>query len=327
MDSIRKCDHNCNRYVDILTRTTCCDGCSNGLKHNIDCILYHEELKSKWLTSKSSINITMNNNITKWSQSFAKSNTTNITEIFLLPKDRPLLILKNIIENSKMKAVIGFDYDQTISLTIKNLLENKSFNTLRGNTESQELFNYLYQKEIPWFIISARGTSSVEIIYKDSLKYDIKSNPVYNITSESYIVGIDNKTILSQPSQLSSQKKTISSYPIMFNCDIDNQKIYCGIYNNCISCSSEGNGEAACAYEKDYAMELCLHVYEINPELIIFVDDNAKNICTLHNYYLTSQRKVHFIGIIYEPFTPEKDHNEYFKYIKKQYGVDKQCLI
>lgn len=309
MDSIRKCDNGCNRYVDIMEKSICCDGCVNKFKHSVECFMAHEELKNKWLSSSGIINHEMNNRIMKWTQSFG-NNGKNIAEIFMLGKDRSMNVLIDIIKASNKRCIMGFDYDQTISLTIKNISENTVVNELRGN--SGELFDYLYQNEIPWFIFSARGISSVEAIYKDSLKYEIKHQKSHNITSKKYMVS-DNQKILNQPLQ---QSKTQYSHPVMFNQMINGQKIYCGVYNNCISCSSEGNGETSYAYEKDYAMELAMSIYDIDPEIVIFIDDNAKNVYTVHEHFLASNRKVHFIGIIYEPFVPEKDHRDYMELIE-----------
>lgn len=321
METIKKCQLGCNRYVDITKNMICCNNCHIS-KHAIDCILNHDELKNRWIQSQISSNNIINEKLFNWASLLDFSKSQNKAEIFLLPKHKSLLILKHIINASKMKSVVGFDYDQTISLTtkVKYGSETKSVNELRGGTESNELFEYLNHNNIPWFIISARGVSSVEYIYHDLLKYDINPMKKYNITSTLHLVSTDGQTILNQPEQSLLQTTVSKSYPLMFNYTIssvkDTQRIYCGIYNNCVSCSSEGNSEYSCSYEKDYALELSLKLYDIEPELIIFVDDNARNIYTLYNYYLTSKRNIHFIGIVYEPFIPEKEHDSYLTYIK-----------
>ena len=337
--NIHICSSGCGRYT-YNENNMCCQLCldthNNKSKHSMECIDKHYELQKIWFKADANIDLDLKNKITDFCNSFdKKQESNNIVEIYMLPSNKSMLVLKHIIEKSNLKPIICFDYDQTISLTIKEknfielpsdkningLFNYKTVNVLRGEDESKLLFDYLNEKHVPWFILTARNVASVSIVYKDALKYGLTMPENCNIDNKKYIVNADNGFIYKQPNQCNNSDQ-LESREIIFNCNINYkkniQKISCGVYHNSIACSSEGITDSAYAYEKDIALELGLHIYDIQPELIIFIDDNARNVYMLWKHYQKSYRRVHFIGIIYEPIKPESDHNFYLEKIEKK---------
>lgn len=309
------CISGCGRYS---TNLKCCEMCqclNNKFTHTIECFVQHQELQKIWLTNNANLDVGMIQQVNDFIESFNKPIYDNIAEIFVLPADKSMIVIKNIIENSKLEPIVCFDYDQTISLTTRNNFMVQ--NTLRGGIETKMLFEYLAMKNIPWFILSARGISSISIVYRDMLKYNL---PLPNLCINNKLNIIFDDKIFKQPNSIT--ELFMPSRELVFACDIKYknqlQKIYCGIYHNSIACSSEGLADSSYAYEKDVAIELGMYLYNINPQLIIFVDDNAKNIYTMFKHYRKNSRKVHFIGIIYEPIKPEADHNHYMEKINKK---------
>lgn len=215
-----------------------------------------------------------------------------------------MIIIKDIIEKIDVPTVLGFDYDQTIS--VKNNLRNNS----------KPLFDYLRQMHIPWFILSARGIHATSVVYDFASK--LVDMPQFNISGETHFV--HNNCIYCKP----EPHTTKLTREIVFSIDLkyrgSMQKVYCGICHNSVACSTEGISDGSYAFEKDLAMEVGLHVYELNPSLIIFIDDNAKNVYRMYRYYKKSSRNVHFVGIIYEPIKPESDHEYFMEKVYKTFA-------
>jgi len=212
-----------------------------------------------------------------------------MSSIYELKKPKSLLPIKELIEKSGIplsEIAIFFDFDQT--LTQKDGFKA----TLRGGNESAEFLAYLNSSDIKWYVNTAAGSgpSSTGAIATSMKNYKI---PFSNHP-------INGNICLSEKERVGFLGVTDKTGGINIG--------YC---NNIVSAG----------YNKAEAIDFVLGTIEPNGpiKLIIFVDDNAKNV---ENVYKHFNGKKTIIGIIYEPYKiAEPDHEHGMKELGENPGI------
>ena len=221
------------------------------------------------------------------------------------------------------EIAVFFDYDGTLSEGLKvpmvdskgkaiinsrtGLQGTQTVGVLRGGESTLKVLNDLISKGIPWFVNTARGAGTTDII-KTSMK-NLSING--NATGEP----IDSKKIKKEGGIPFSV--CIGSLPELKYQECPEKKFKANatgvevpITENGAGVSEMGitNNIISAGYEKDYSTEYVLRRLPSMPKLVIFVDDNAMNIDKMYKHMEANHNDVHFIGVVIEPFTMEDDH-------------------
>lgn len=218
------------------------------------------------------------------------------TKLMVIEKDKSLKPIIDMIKESKIaysKIVVAFDFDQTLTAKKGMTLG------LRGGAETKELIDFLNSNKINWFVITASSsTTSPAISFVNSLKLTFPENLKNDCQKE-----VKGKTDFFE--------KLYENIPMVEGSATNSYSFK--------ACNNIITGYSA-PYRKNLSLEFAMQHYKIPyPELIIFVDDSAKNVITVYDHYKTGDakdKKVSFIGIVYEPVVEEAGHAESMQEIK-----------
>lgn len=205
--------------------------------------------------------------------------------------------------------VLGFDVDGTLTdldPTKKGI--KKGDTALRGGADSRQLFTFLDSKGIKWFALSGRASSvnstqgvASSIINQLELKtpqWSIESSAGQCVRGTNRFGGLD-LNVNTKKEIFRHAGKTYNA----FQC------------NNIISLVQPGQDYA---FDKDASLEYAISVFSPSsyPKLIVFFDDNAKNVMTMFNYFNSGEGSKHDVIVIcalFDPHKPEDDHAEWFE--------------
>ena len=235
----------------------------------------------------------------------------------------PLMKLINDSGFAPEEIAVFFDYDGTLSEGLKVPMVNsrgepvinsktglqgtQTVGVLRGGESTLKVLKDFISKGTPWFVNTARGAGTTDII-KTSMK-NLSINR--NVTGEP----IDSKKITKEGGIPFSV--CINSLPALEYKECLERKFKANAMGVEVPITENGAGVSemgitnniiSAGYEKDYSTEYVLRRLPSMPNLVIFVDDNAMNIDKMYKHMKANHDNVHFIGVVIEPFTMEDDH-------------------
>jgi hypothetical protein len=185
-------------------------------------------------------------------------------------------------------VMVFFDFDQTLTQADTQSSGNggppKTVSSVRGGKPTLEFIEYMNEKGIRWYVNTARGPGSTAAVAQNMVKQ--------------YKLPFSGEKDWIFPGQSSGQKLTPEGLSFVAE-EVKHRDSTVGYVRNVISCG----------YDKEIATDWVLSKQSHLPKLLIFVDDNAKNIDTIWTYMKSERPSMLFYGIVYEPYrSKEKGH-------------------
>lgn len=248
-------------------------------------------------------------------------------ELKLLAKSSSLLPIWKWIQESgipeeewKDEVAVCFDMDGTLTNLGPPLLKKTVDERLRGGSQSRVLFTNMNKHNIKWFVLSARAATSGSMagVGSSLLSLGLEFPEWSTKNPQNCYIGIQNGSHMFKP----IEKKNIGSY--------EGKEYNAILCNNAISLLQSGEEYA---FQKDLSLEYALRQYYSRfPRLVIFVDDNAKNVMLVYNHFkeqiansnLSSERPVHIYSVLYDPQRKESDHDEHKALLDQELEASKQ---
>lgn len=231
-------------------------------------------------------------------EEFESKPTKAKIELGILTEYESIKRVQDIIKESGLAAdeiLVVFDFDQT--LTGRKIKEDGKLiedgkDVFHGSVTNNTIINWLYNKGIAWGILSARSRTktSVEAVEQKMKDFGIKSK-------------------LKKPFKV-ERRTTFYRGKLQ---DVDY-----GLWNEKAYAAEPGDEYA---FYKDIGLDYLIENYatEFNggyPKLIIFVDDSAVNIQTIHDCFTKDFGRTHdtkVYALLYEqPDKTEPGHQEAF---------------
>ena len=236
-------------------------------------------------------------------------------ELQIIPKGSSLYPLWRIIEELKLpperlhdEVAVFFDMDGTLTNVGPPMLKKTVDERLRGGAESRKLMQALNENGIRWFVLSARAATRSAMQGVGSSLYGM------DLPSPDWSYADGANCYQGRTSDGGYRFEPVTSDRVGLYDDKVYNSIEC---NNMISLVEPGEEYA---FAKDISLEYALHkFFQVSPSLLIFVDDNAKNVMQVYMHFKHKLQLQHgscdhperVICVLYDPQRKEADHDEW----------------